>query len=118
MEMDFDLDLDELEPMYYGDEAADMDEDGCGNCGKTGVALHHVPEFNFMGCDECMAECMAIIEADRQGKELYPCDRQVLRVLREIAETERVTRILMDTARAMDRAIAAALDAENEREVA
>jgi hypothetical protein len=83
MEMDFDLDLDELEPMYYGDEAADTD-DGCGNCGKVGVELHHVPEFDYMGCDDCMEEALALLATEAAGT-TYAADRQVLRVLRDIA---------------------------------
>jgi ribosomal protein S27E len=33
----------------------------CENCGTTGERLTRVPEFDYMGCDECMEEALAII---------------------------------------------------------
>jgi hypothetical protein len=33
----------------------------CENCGQTGERLTRVPEFDYMGCDECMEEALAII---------------------------------------------------------
>ena len=33
----------------------------CENCGQTGERLTLVPEFDYMGCDECMEEALAVI---------------------------------------------------------
>jgi hypothetical protein len=33
----------------------------CQNCGETCRTLHHVPEFDYMGCEDCRDEAMAII---------------------------------------------------------
>jgi hypothetical protein len=33
----------------------------CVNCGRTCETLHHVPEFDFMGCGDCLDEAMEII---------------------------------------------------------
>jgi len=38
----------------------------CVNCRRTVERLHHVPEFNYLGCDDCLAEAMAVIEHDRK----------------------------------------------------
>jgi hypothetical protein len=49
----------------------DRDEDGfydvpavheCENCGRSGQRLTLVPEFDYMGCDDCMEEALAVIE--------------------------------------------------------
>jgi hypothetical protein len=82
--MDFDLDLDELEPMYYGRDQGADEEEGCGNCGKVNVPLHHVPEFDYMGCDECMEEALKVLMAESAGS-VGAADRQVLRIMRGIA---------------------------------
>ena len=37
----------------------------CQNCGKACEELTHVSEFDYMGCDKCMAEAMAVIERER-----------------------------------------------------
>jgi hypothetical protein len=33
----------------------------CENCGTTGERLTRVPEFDYMGCDDCMEEALAVI---------------------------------------------------------
>ena len=33
----------------------------CQNCGATVDRVTHVPEFDYMGCDDCMAEAIAQI---------------------------------------------------------
>lgn len=33
----------------------------CENCGQTCERLTRVPEFDYMGCDECMEEALAVI---------------------------------------------------------
>jgi hypothetical protein len=75
--MDFDLDLEELEPMYGG--AADTDK--CGNCGRVVAELYHVPEFDYMGCDDCMEEALNVIASEAAGM-ATPADRQVLAAAR------------------------------------
>jgi hypothetical protein len=37
----------------------------CENCGRACETLHHVPEFDYMGCDDCLAEAMAEIVRER-----------------------------------------------------
>jgi hypothetical protein len=54
----------------------------CFNCGKTCDQLHYVPEFDYMGCEECLDEAMALLEAEAAGKELYPAERQILAAAR------------------------------------
>jgi hypothetical protein len=36
--------------------------DRCENCGRGGERLTRVPEFDYMGCDDCMEEALAVIE--------------------------------------------------------
>lgn len=38
----------------------------CFNCGKGCDELHYVPEFDYMGCDDCLDEAMKVIE--REGE--------------------------------------------------
>jgi hypothetical protein len=79
---DFDLDLDELEPMY-GEAYTESDSgSACGNCGKVTAELHNVPEFDYIGCTECLEEAVALLEAEAAGKELYPAERQILAAAR------------------------------------
>jgi len=54
----------------------------CFNCGKACDELHHVPEFDYMGCQQCLDEAMALLEAEAAGKELYPAERQILAAAR------------------------------------
>ena len=51
------------------DEGRDFKEDvtfsvavlQCENCGQTCERVTHVPEFDYMGCDDCMEEALAVI---------------------------------------------------------
>ena len=54
----------------------------CFNCGKACDELHHVPEFDYMGCEGCLDEVLALLEAEAAGKELYPAERQILAAAR------------------------------------
>lgn len=36
----------------------------CENCGCTCERLTRVPEFDYMGCDDCMEEALAEIERE------------------------------------------------------
>jgi|SRR5215471_2038989 len=38
----------------------------CVNCRRVVERLQHVPEFDYMGCDDCLAEAMAVIERERR----------------------------------------------------
>lgn len=62
-------------------ESAAVNE--CENCGHASETLVHVPEWNFMGCDDCMEECMTILAAEKSGRAMYACDRQALAVARK-----------------------------------
>jgi hypothetical protein len=44
--------------------------DECLNCNKRASELTLVPEFNFMGCDECLAEAMAVIAKEQAEAQL------------------------------------------------
>src|SRR5215831_12662868 len=50
----------------------------CFNCGRACDELHHVPEFDYMGCQECLDEAMELLAREAAGKELYPAERQIL----------------------------------------
>ena len=52
------IDWDERE---FPDASASVAVNECQNCGQTCETLHHVPEFGYLGCDDCMEEAMAII---------------------------------------------------------
>jgi hypothetical protein len=54
----------------------------CENCGKRCDELHHVPEFDYMGCEDCLDEAMRLLEREAGGKELWPAERQILAVIR------------------------------------
>jgi hypothetical protein len=47
-------------PAYHDPADADAEETvavlECENCRKACEKLHHVPEFDYMGCDACMEE--------------------------------------------------------------
>jgi len=36
----------------------------CENCRTSCDHLTHVPEFDFLGCDTCLAEALAVLEAE------------------------------------------------------
>jgi hypothetical protein len=52
----------ELIDYIDADEGRDFAADRCENCGRGGERLTRVPEFDYMGCDECMEEALAVIE--------------------------------------------------------
>jgi len=37
----------------------------CANCGATVDRVTLVPEFEYLGCDDCMAEALAVIARER-----------------------------------------------------
>lgn len=37
----------------------------CQNCGQSAERLTLVPEFEYMGCDECMEEALAVIAREQ-----------------------------------------------------
>ncbi len=45
---------------YYSNEPY-FEKPECENCGRTVERLALVPRFNYLGCDDCMAEALAII---------------------------------------------------------
>jgi hypothetical protein len=59
-------------PAYHDPADADAEETvavlECENSRKACEKLHHVPEFDYMGCDDCMEEAMA--ELSRESAEL------------------------------------------------
>jgi len=40
--------------------------DHCENCGRGGERLTRVPEFDYMGCDDCMEEALAVIAREER----------------------------------------------------
>jgi len=58
--MDY-IDWDERE---FPDASSSAAVHECANCGRTADRLTLVPEFNYMGCDDCMEEALEIIAAD------------------------------------------------------
>lgn len=55
------------------DEGRDFDAasndavDHCENCGRAGQRLTRVPEFDYMGCDDCMEEALAVIAREQEA---------------------------------------------------
>ena len=54
-------------------ELPDFNEyaNACQNCGKTCERLTFIPEFEYMGCDDCVAEALAVV-ADKQSTQIRP----------------------------------------------
>jgi hypothetical protein len=51
-------------------KAAVTPTDECQNCGKRTNTLHHVPEFDYLACDDCMEEAMAILAREQADVKL------------------------------------------------
>jgi len=60
-----------------------MSSNECGNCGEKAARLTHVPEFNYMGCDECVEEAMRVIAAEVAKPALDEVRRERLSFLLE-----------------------------------
>ena len=45
----------------FADASASVAVTVCENCGQTCERLTRVPEFDYMGCDDCMEEALAVI---------------------------------------------------------
>ena len=56
---------------FPGDASASCAVQVCENCGCTAEVLTRVPEFDYMGCDDCMQEALAEIarEAKREPQQ-------------------------------------------------
>lgn len=52
----------------------------CDNCGHVDYDLRQVEESvkPFKACDTCYEEMQELLDREADGKELYPCDRQIL----------------------------------------
>src|SRR6266496_1856692 len=37
----------------------------CQNCGQNCECLTYIPEFEYMGCDDCVAEALAVLANER-----------------------------------------------------
>ena len=48
----------------------------CFNCGKACDELHHVPEIDYMGCEDCLDEAMELLAREAAGRS---CTRQSAR---------------------------------------
>ena len=46
--------------------SSDADDSKCQNCGRAGQRLTRVPEFDYMGCDDCMEEALAVIAREER----------------------------------------------------
>jgi hypothetical protein len=51
--------------VWGDDPTASVAVNTCENCGRGCETLHHVPEFDYMGCEECLEEAMAEIARER-----------------------------------------------------
>jgi Zn finger protein HypA/HybF involved in hydrogenase expression len=40
--------------------------DHCENCGRSGQRLTRVQEFDYMGCDDCMEEALAVLAREER----------------------------------------------------
>src|SRR5499426_2892340 len=54
----------------------------CFNCGQGCDELHHVPEFDYMGCEDCLDEAMELLAREAAGEELYAAEHQILAAAR------------------------------------
>jgi len=80
--------MDRMTEQTYGAARRDRNEDGsfdvdveydgdtCQNCGVT-AHLSLVPEFNYMGCDDCMEEALAVIAHDHRQAGVDALRKQV-----------------------------------------
>jgi hypothetical protein len=50
--------------IWGDDPTASVAVNICENCGKSCETLHHVREFDYMGCDTCLDEAMAVLAAE------------------------------------------------------
>ena len=50
----------------FGDASESAAVNECDNCHRTCERLSHIPEWDFMACDDCMDECAAILEQERE----------------------------------------------------
>jgi len=41
------------------------DHNACQNCGQTSERLTFIPEFEYMGCDDCVAEALAVLANEK-----------------------------------------------------
>jgi hypothetical protein len=64
MELDIMDYIDWDEGRDFGDATASAAVDPCENCGRTGERLTLIPEWEYMGCDDCMAEALAVLAAE------------------------------------------------------
>src|SRR5262249_14355675 len=54
----------------------------CFNCGKGCGQLHYVPEFDYMGCEECLDEAMEQLASEAAGMESDSAELQILAAAR------------------------------------
>src|ERR1051325_8398933 len=43
----------------------DAYDNACQNCGQSAERLTFIPEFEYMGCDECVGEALAVLGAKK-----------------------------------------------------
>jgi hypothetical protein len=59
----------------FGDASSSVAVNVCENCRQPAERLTLVPEFEYMGCDECMEEALAVIareQAERKPVKYEP----------------------------------------------
>jgi hypothetical protein len=68
-------------------------EPTCDNCGRVDYDLRRVDESvkPFHACDTCYEEIQALFDREAEGRELYPCDRQILAAFRKPLPAARKT---------------------------
>ena len=57
----------------------------CQNCGQTADRLTLVPEFDYMGCDACMAEALAVLAVEAAMPKPARIERQQGQLFPEVA---------------------------------
>jgi hypothetical protein len=68
MELELTDYIDADEGRDFGDATASGVVEPCENCGRTGERLTLVPEWEYMGCDDCMGEALAALAAEAAAK--------------------------------------------------
>jgi hypothetical protein len=53
----------------FGDASSSFAVLQCENCRCTCERVTRVPEFDYMGCDECMEEALAVIAREEQTEQ-------------------------------------------------
>jgi hypothetical protein len=67
----------------YQDEPR-IDRPTCQNCTRTVDSISMVPEYEYMGCDDCMLEALAVLAEESKAALKIPQDPELCPVRYEI----------------------------------